>query len=84
MYDLAEFYGSLDGDMEMWERFMLGYSKFGQKVDVDSLEFLVNQYLIFLDSYLWYAKSGRADLEQDKQDSLERVTMLREKIKLLG
>ena len=83
LYDLAEFHGGLDGDEEMWNRFMSGYAKTGVFVDTNSVEFLVNEYLVFLDSAVWYAKSGKPELEKNRQRDLLRMEGLVSKIKKL-
>jgi hypothetical protein len=83
LYDLAEFHNSLDGDTEIWDKAMQGYSKNAEPVNTNSHEFLVNEYLICLDSVNWYMKENRPELQKDLERDARKVKLLIEKIKKL-
>lgn len=82
-YDLAEFHGGIDGDFELWNRMMTGYTRFGKPVNVDSIDFLINEYLIFLDSWVWYKNKNDKSLEENLNRDAKRISVILDRIKNL-
>lgn len=81
LYDLAEFHGGIGDDIELWNRTMIGYCRVGKPIDAESLEFLVNEYLIQLDSWIWNRQRNKPELNANMQENAGNMKILIEKIK---
>lgn len=79
-YDLAEFDVGNKRDSEIWEAFIRGYGEILPPPKHDTVELLIEEFLIELDSYLFWEKRTRNKQEdilmKSKMEMLEKLENL--------